>query len=139
LRLSPRLRLAIYGVFTTLVVTGVVWLVADRFKDGPDGETWQIAAAWLLMAHGGGAMVTLLLLGALGPLHIQRGWRARKNRVAGTGMIAANVVLIVTAFGLYYFGAETLRPWTSDLHIGIGFALPILLAVHVALGRGSRS
>jgi hypothetical protein len=38
----------------------------------------QESATSLLMLHGGGAMLTLLLLGALVPLHVQRAWRGRK-------------------------------------------------------------
>jgi hypothetical protein len=55
-------------------------------------------------------------------------------------MITFNAILIVTAFGLYYLGSEMLRPWISDVHIAVGLALPLLLFVHVILGRrGSKS
>jgi hypothetical protein len=57
-------------------------------------------------------------------------WRAKKNRVTGI-MLAFNAVLIATAFGLYYSGLETLRQWTSGLHIAFGLFLPLLLLVHV--------
>jgi hypothetical protein len=89
------------------------------------------------MIHGGGAMVTLMLLGALVPLHVQRGWRGRRNRLAGTFMLASNTVLIVTSFGLYYAGSEALRPWLSDIHTVIGLCLPILFLIHVVTGRRS--
>jgi hypothetical protein len=81
-------------------------------------------------------MVTLLLLGALLPIHIARAWRGRLNRVSGAIMIACNAVLIATAFGLYYLGVETLRHWASDVHIAAGVALPLLLSFHIWLGRG---
>jgi cyanate permease len=87
------------------------------------------------MLHGGTAMLTLMLLGALFPLHISRAWRARKNRVTGSVMVACNAMLITTAFGLYYLGSEEIRPWTSDLHIAFGLALPMLLLAHVKTGR----
>jgi hypothetical protein len=54
-------------------------------------------------------------------------------------MIAVNAALIVTAFGLYYIGHETLRRWTGTLHAIIGFGLPMLLAAHVILGRRRRA
>jgi hypothetical protein len=72
------------------------------------------------MVHGGGAMLTLMLLGALFPVHIGRAWRAKKNRATGIVMLAFNAVLIATAFGLYYLASEILRPWASNLHIGFG-------------------
>ena len=108
---------------------------ADRLKES--GEQWQEIAANLLMVHGGAAMATLLLLGALVPLHVQRAWRAGKNRAAGVAMVTLNAVLIVTAFGLYYSGSETLRPWMSDVHLWVGLAFPLLLLIHVVLGRRS--
>lgn len=50
-------------------------------------------------------------------------------------MFTFNAVLIVTAFGLYYLGSETVRPWMSWVHIAAGFCLSLLFVVHVLLGR----
>jgi hypothetical protein len=135
LRLDPRFRYALYVTVATLFITGVAWLLADQLKDSPTGEVWQAIGANLLMVHGGGAMVMLIMLGALIPLHVRRSWRAGKNRIAGTVMCALNVVLVVTAFGLYYSGGDTLRIWTSDVHIVVGICLPIALVIHIAAGR----
>ena len=140
MRLNPYFRWAVYSAFVLLFVSGAAWLLADQLKDGANGELWPAAGANLLMLHGGTAMAALLLLGALFPLHMQRSWRARKNRISGLTMITFNAILIVTAFGLYYLGSEMLRPWISDVHIAVGLALPLLLFVHVILGRrGSKS
>ena len=133
MRIDPQFRWAIYAAFGVLFVTGAVWLVADALKESQ--EFWQQTAANLLMVHGGAALVTLMLLGALVPLHLRRAWRARKNRITGTVMATFNLVLIVTAFGLYYSGSDMLRPWISRLHYGLGLALPVLFLVHVVSGR----
>ena len=135
MRLKPAFRYALYGAFAILFATGAAWLAADRLKES--GEQWQEIAANLLMVHGGTAMIALLLLGALVPLHVQRSWRAGKNRVAGIAMVTFNGVLIVTAFGLYYAGSEILRPWMSDVHLIFGLALPVMFLIHVMLGRRS--
>jgi hypothetical protein len=79
----------------------------------------------------------LMLLGALVSLHVRHGWRMRRNRITGSLMAACNAVLILTAFGLYYFGSDTVRSWTSDIHIGAGLFLPVLFCVHVLIGRRS--
>jgi hypothetical protein len=139
LRLNPRFRFTIYAAVAVLFLTGAGWFAADWQKEGANGETWQQAAAYLLMLHGGGAMVTLLLFGALIPIHILRSWRSGKNLVMGSVMITVNSVLIVTAFGLYYLGSETVRPWMSLVHLAFGAALPGLLAVHIYLGRHQRA
>jgi hypothetical protein len=122
-----------------MFVTGATWLIADWLKSTPDTEIWQTTAAWLLTVHGGGAMATLLLFGALIPVHAHRAWRAGRNRASGAVMIALGSVLVATSFGLYYTGSETLRPWISDIHIAAGFCLPAFLIVHVALGRRTAS
>jgi hypothetical protein len=138
LRLNPVFRYAIYAAFAVLFVTGAVWLVADRLKDSADGEFWQGTAATLLMLHGGGAMITLMMLGALVPVHLRYGWRRGANLVTGIVMSAVNAVLIVTAFGLYYLGSETLRPAMSDVHTALGLAIPALLVAHIWWGRRTR-
>lgn len=138
MRLEPRFRTVIYIIVGLLFGTGAAWFAIDRLKEvGPAGETWQEASAWLLMLHGGGAMLFLLLLGALVALHVRIGWRLGNNRVSGSVMLTLNAVLVVTAFGLYYAGSETLRRWISDIHIAVGLGLPGLLALHAVLGRRS--
>jgi small-conductance mechanosensitive channel len=137
-RLEPRYRGALYAAFAVLTISGAVWLLADWRKNPLEPDVWQEIAPVMLMLHGGAAMVALLLLGALVPLHVRRAWRSGRNRLTGPVMIAVNTVLIATAFGLYYAGSETLRPWVSDLHIVVGIALPPALLVHVWLGRRTR-
>ena len=83
----------------------------------------------------GAAMATLLLLGALIPLHALRAWRAAQNRISGSVMATFNAVLIVTAFGLYYLGSETLRTWMSWIHIAAGCLLALWFPVHIVWGR----
>ena len=143
LRLEPRFRATLYIVVGLLFGTGAAWFAVDRLKVdrlkevGPAAERWQEASAWLLMLHGGAAMLFLLLLGALVALHVRIGWRLGNNRISGSIMLTLNAVLIVTAFGLYYAGSETLRGWISDIHIAIGLGFPLLIGLHALLGRRS--
>ena len=135
MRLKSPLRFSTYAAFAVLFLTGAGWLVADWQKNASSDEIWQQTAAYLLMAHGGVAMVTLMLLGALIPLHVQRSWRGGSNLVSGSVMVTLNTLLVLTAFGLYYLGSETLRPWSSWTHIVVGFVLPAWLVLHISLGR----
>ena len=84
-------------------------------------------------------MVTLMLFGALLPVHVNRAWRGKRNRVSGTIMVTLNAVLVATSFALYYTGSEALRPWMSDLHIATGLCLPAVLVAHIVLGRRGSS
>jgi hypothetical protein len=135
LRLKTSFRYSIYAAFALLVLTGAGWLVADWQKNDSSSELWQQVAANLLMAHGGVAMLALMLLGALIPVHVLRAWRSRKNRVSGSVMATVNALLIATAFGLYYVGSEAARPWMSWIHLVAGFSLALWFPVHVMLGR----
>ena len=139
MRLKSSLRYSVYAAFAALFLTGAGWLVADWEKNFSSDEVWQQTAANLLMVHGGAAMMTLLLLGALIPLHVQRSWRSGKNLVSGSLMVTLNTLLVVTAFGLYYLGSEAVRPWMSWIHIVAGFSVPALFALHIFLGRRHRS
>jgi small-conductance mechanosensitive channel len=73
----------------------------------------------------------------LGPAHVQRAWRAKKNRTTGITSVAIYGLLILTAFGLYYVGSEALRPWISTIHIAFGLAVPAVVVAHVMVGRAS--
>jgi hypothetical protein len=135
LRLKPSFRYAIYAAFAVLFLSGAGWFVADWQKDISSDDIWQQVAANMLMVHGGAAMLALMMMGALIPLHLLRSWRAKKNRVTGSVMASFNAVLIVTAFGLYYLGSEALRPWISWIHIGAGLLLVLMFPLHIVLGR----
>ncbi len=137
MRLDPWYRGALYTALAALTVTGAVWLLADWGKDHLSPDPWQEIAADMLMLHGGAAMVTLMLLGALVPLHVRHGWRSGRNRLTGPVMVGINAILIATAFGLYYAGADALRRWISDVHLAFGLVLPTALLLHVWLGRRS--
>ena len=138
MRLDFRFRYALYAAFSTLFISGALWLAADSLKDAADGEGWQAISANLLMVHGGAAMVTLMLFGAMVPIHLLRAWRAKRNRWTGSLMAVLNAILIITAFGLYYLGGEEVRPWMSNIHLGAGFSLPLLLFIHILRGRRAR-
>ena len=137
MRLDPSFRRALYAAVAVLTTTGAGWLFADWQKDPAGPEALQTVAANLLMVHGGTAMIMLMLLGALVPLHVRKSWRSGRNRLTGPTMIAINAALIVTGFGLYYAGSELLRTWVSDIHIAVGFALPALLVLHIWVGRSA--
>ena len=135
LRLKPSFRFSVYVIFAILFMTGAAWLVADWQKDLAADESWQQIAANMLMVHGGMAMLALLLLGALIPMHLLRAWQSRKNRISGSVMATLNTVLIVTAFGLYYLGSEAVRPWASWLHLVAGCTVVLMFPIHIWLGR----
>ncbi len=130
-RLSKTLQAAVYTTFGLLLLTGAGWMIADRHRDE---AAWQEWPAFLLKIHGAAAMVALLVLGAL-VLHIKRGWAAKVNRWSGASVIALNVFLVVTGYGLYYAGDENLRARLSRWHAWIGLGTLLILPLHIFWGR----
>lgn len=139
LKLSPHHRLWLHGSFAVLLVTGVGWWLLHDFVQvetefGPRGHPLE---TWSLKLHGLAALVSLVVIGSLIPLHIRRGWHARRNRLHGGILVAAIFLLTLTGYGLYYSGGETLREISSWSHRVLGLLLPAIIALHIRAGRRS--
>lgn len=129
--LSRPFQAAVYVSFGVLLLTGAGWMLAQPRLEEP---AWEEIPRLLMKVHGGAAMAALLVLGAL-LTHIRRGWNADKNRLTGALLIALNAFLILTGYGLYYAGGETLRNWLSRWHAWVGLGTFLLLPAHVIAGR----
>lgn len=135
--LSKRHRYSVYAVVAALIVSGAAWLVcryvlnADAaFPDDPH----PLQPFWLKV-HGAAAMISLIVVGSLFPWHAWRAWKAGRNRASGLIMGVVFLILVGTAWALYYVGTETLRPWLSVIHWGLGLLLVPALLAHVVIGR----
>jgi hypothetical protein len=136
MKLSARHERWTYAILAALYFTGVAWLVL-RYGVRDDGleSAWSVARAWLLRAHGAAAMLTLVAIGSLLAIHVPSGWRMRTNLRSGIGMLAVMAVLALTGWLLYYAAGESLRAWSSWVHIAIGAAAPLALLWHLAYRR----
>ena len=139
LRLRPRLRRVFYAVFAILFATGVAWWVAHRWSfSDEDARSFSSVGPSLLKLHGAAASAAVFLLGVLYPLHILRGWRARRNRLWGGALVLTCAVLIASGYLLYYAGGEAIREVASSIHVWVGLAFPVLLVAHIWRGRATR-
>lgn len=139
-RLRPRLRALFYAVFAVLFASGAGWWILHTWmaRSSEFGSEPNPMEPWFLKVHGAVAMIALVLLGVLYPVHIKRGWHARHNRTSGLGVIVVCLVLIATGYLLYYAGGETARAVASCTHLWLGLALPAIIAVHIWRGRTTR-
>jgi len=131
LTLNTSLKSLFYGVFTVLFLTGLAWFLLKNNET----ETITTLKFWLIKIHGAAAMLALLVLGWMIPTHIQLGWQRKKNAGTGSVMITACIILVVTGYGLYYFGGESIRNTTSLIHSVVGCLVPVLLGWHIRQGR----
>lgn len=140
MKLSPRHRIWFYASFIFVFFSGLAWMVLHYA--GPQQDQMEAGIhplePWALKVHGAAAMLVLIILGTLIPLHMKRGWAAGINRRNGIILISVNLVLIVTGYLLYYAGEETFRLTSHWVHIIIGMLLPGFIIWHVREGRLER-
>lgn len=137
IRLRRLHRYFLYAVLGVLFVSGTLWAYWNYLLLSA-GDFTTSSKTWAMKIHGAAAMAILILTGMLLTGHVRFAWGARRNRTNGSVFLSAFAVLIITGYGLYYAGGERLRAWTSWIHLGVGLALPILLLIHIFLGRRTR-
>jgi len=89
--------------------------------------------------HGAAAMAFLMVFGTLLFHHVPAGWEQQRQRPSGSFLLSISSILILTGWGLYYVGAEGLRHDISLVHSILGVVLPLLIFLHIRLGRRSDS
>jgi hypothetical protein len=127
----------LHGVFALLFLSGAAWAYWNNLVPSP-GDFEISAKAWAMKIHGAAAMAILVVVGMLLSSHVRFAWRARRNRANGSVFLSVLVILTVTGYGLYYAGGESLRSWASWIHLTVGLALPLLLILHIRLGKRTR-
>jgi hypothetical protein len=140
LRLSRRHEAWLHGISAALFATGVLWLLFHYFVqvEGEFGASPHALEPWWLKLHGAAAMAFLVLLGTVARDHIPLGWRARRNRSSGAGLVSLVIVLVATGWALYYAGNDSIRGAAGLAHTGLGLGLPLALLVHARRGRATR-
>jgi uncharacterized membrane protein len=136
IRLKRAHRYAVYIVLALLFLSGAIWACFNHFAE--PNEFASASKSTSMKIHGAAAMAMLLLIGMLLNGHAKFAWRARRNRANGSIFLSALAVLAITGYGLYYTGGEQLRACTSWIHLAVGLVLPVLLILHVWLGKKTR-
>jgi cation transport ATPase len=122
-----------WALLLALVVSGTAWLVLHLLT--PEAASPHLAQTWSLRVHGGLAMLMLLITGSLLPRHVAPAWARGRNRTSGAAVLGTLALLTATGWSLYYSGGPSVRDVASLLHWITGLTAPVLLLVHVALGR----
>ena len=129
------------------MVSGLIWLAAHWAMPSEQQlatDTAQINAKlamcmqlkyWSIRVHTFVALVVLIVIGSLIPAHILARWPLKRNIWSGVVNIAAFIVLTLTGYMLWYVSEGGIKQWATWLHWVIGMALPIVLAVHIKLGK----
>lgn len=139
-RLSRARKAWLYSAVSILFFSGVLWLFCQSIwmEKGEFGETPHPSAPLWMKIHGAAAMIFLVIFGTLLRDHVRGAWRAHRNRGSGFWIVAVALALTATGYGLYYFGSENLRPTLSKAHWILGLLWPLVIVLHIALGKRSR-
>ena len=130
----------VYASTGLLVMTGMAWLLLDRFGkvEGEFGTEPNAALPWLLLGHGVCAYAFVVVVAMLIPVHVRLGWNAGRNRWSGLALISIGLFLTISGLALYYATGEVVRAGASLLHWIVGIALPVLVIFHLLRGKASR-
>ena len=140
-------RKLIYWTVSLLVLSGLIWLAAHWAMPSEQllaNDTAEINAKlavsmqfkyWSIRVHSFVAMIVLIVIGSLIPAHMLARYKRTQNVWSGAVNIAAFIVLTLTGYMLWYVSEGGTKQWATWLHWAIGVALPIVLAVHIKLGK----
>ena len=136
-RMEPWQRRTIYLCITALVTSGGVWLAGHFLLHSATefGEANNPLEPWAMKVHGAVAMVALFFVGSLLNGHMRRAHAVRRNHRSGWSLIIFLGWLTVSGYALYYIAGEQSRSFWSTSHWVPGLLLPLLVIVHVMLGR----
>ena len=135
-------RRALYATLAALIGSGIGWLgvhfAARLFAANADDLHFLSHEALALKVHGATGFATLFALGAMSVYHVRFAWGLKRNRVAGSVVIAMFTLLIATGYALYYLVNDDTHAIVSLLHWSLGLMLAPMMIVHVVAGRRSR-
>lgn len=120
-----------------LLLTGGVWLGIHTWTSLQTDVLPSPLESWLMKAHGLLSFLAMFSFGTLATVHIPRGW-VQRHRTDGKPnhlrsalwLLTLWLTCIATAYILYYFSNEEIRPSLGWLHAGLGVALYGVLKVH---------
>jgi hypothetical protein len=102
------------------------------------GVPWRLTAdqhIGVAALHTAFSFLVLAVIGALWSIHMRAGWKRRRNHQTGLSLLILMLLLGITAIGIYYLGDDRASMFSSVLHMAIGLVIPLLLAIHVVIGR----
>lgn len=137
LKIPWRFRAWLFAFIILSWVTGVTFFILNQWVqiEGEFGPEKHPAQGTFLKIHGAAAFLMMISYGYLLATHIPTGYRSRRQRVLGLGLVGAQGFLILTAYGLYYAGGDDFHALLGYAHASVGFIFPFLLAAHLITGR----
>ena len=140
LKITRGYRYFLYGSLALSWITGIGFWLIRRYgmvegDFGLESSPWQYP---MLQAHGFGAFLMLISLGAIFSAHIPPSWVSKRNRKFGITLITLVTFSLLSAYSLYYLVTEDWHEWLGNAHAMVGVLLPLVLFLHIYLARRKR-
>jgi hypothetical protein len=136
MKFSKPLNRWFYVTYGILYLTGISWIISHFALDPANPfSPFRTAETWILRAHAAFAFGSLIILGALIPIHFVLHWKFNKNKKSGATITAILGLQIISGYGLYYATTDALRNTSEWAHIIIGIGLPLILIWHILAGK----
>jgi len=125
-------RISLDVALITLAASGLFWLLG-HYAFGAGREDIGLphwSESWLMRLHGLAGFAVLVAVGAFLPLHVPRGWRQRAERGLEIRMLVSLGLAVLTAYALYYFAPDAIRPALGWFHALLGGAWGLTIIWH---------
>jgi ABC-type proline/glycine betaine transport system permease subunit len=135
--MSSWFKKTLYSFFALSWITGIAFFILNKWllvegEFGLEKHPWQ---STILTSHGLSAFILLMIIGAIFINHTPIAWRIHRMRKIGIVLTTITSLQIISAYLLYYVSIESLRSISVYLHLSIGIGLPLILIIHVKLGK----
>ena len=139
-RVAPWQRRLLHASAWLLAASGVAWLAIHYLWGAGAGELPHPLEPWLIRLHGAAAFAALFMAGVLAGGHVPNGWRLTSPRMrrpdlagqrrTGLAMTVLGAAAVFSAYLLYYFAPEPVRPALGWTHAAVGLAMALLVPLH---------
>ena len=129
-------RNSVYTCTAILMVSGMIWLLADwitpplELATLLDIERSKLLKIWSIRAHSLLALAALVVIGSLITTHMQVRWARKHNRISAVLNIVFFLTLTLTGYLLWYGNEGPVRSWAALMHWVMGLMLPLVLYWH---------
>lgn len=140
LRIPVLYRRFFYGFLALSLCSGVLFFIFNHWVEieGEFGPQKHPLQAVFIRVHGAAAFFMLMSFGALLAAHIPYGWKSTRSRKSGIFIGALAFLQILLGYLLYYLANESIRQYTSYVHILFGLVMPLALYLHLQQRKKTR-
>lgn len=121
-----------------LIVSGLLLIPTTLEMRFMQNVSWRLSGSLRLIdvaTHTSVSYLIMMIIGALGMIHMRAGWRKQQNHISGILLLSVFVILLLSGLGLLYFGEESWILTASVAHIAAGVMIIGFAAVHIVNGR----